>query len=895
MYKPINRIVRALLLAGALTVSSGPTGVAAPTTVSTGVSLPRLLTQFIPTLEQWVHDTLSDSTQTLVGHLRNDVPIESALPSARRAMRAGEPARARRLAEGALSGLKHDDPRYLRALDQAGYACWTAKDYAGAFKHLTTAERRAGTDALSPWRRAWIADAAFRLGDYDDAIRWAKSTQEVGDTYLPIHLANAASARAQAARTSAASPQVLGEFLTAHPEYPEARDAHVEFSLAWLRTGELTRAATAFDHAFQEYPWAPQAQRLKRALEQHPELREHLPTYSAEEQLERAKIWRNLRQWDTVERRLKTLLKQAVQDKDKDFAGRVRFELAMNAMEVGDYKLADQRFRELKRDGWAGIEAWEGLRYYGWNLARLHKHDEALKTLLLSAERQGGQEGLDARFEYLYDLGQYKEALQAHSKASRAEQVEAFRVVMMQYLAGDHRGALSAWQSMADRNTGHGRYQAQYWAGRSALKLGDVPTARKLWNGIVEKNPVDYYALLAASRIADLDAAKLHEAVDAGAAKLRRLPGRAHWRGAEDTKPADFSVARGEASNITAYASGLPTPQSLDELTETWGELFPDLHRADALVRIGADEDARHLYRRIVQEVRQLRASPRSPSAASPIALTGDRWAHMIDNRRGNEKRGWWGVELNTPAYPAPSTGKERRAEATRQREILNGGNALTDALIDIGRHLESHHVVRQLVLKERGLRGVPPTSGDRYDWFEAYPRPFPLTVLTHTRRANLNPYLLWATIIVESNMNPDAISHASAYGLTQVISKTGDRLAWELDDTTFGIHSLLDPHISIRYGAWYLGKLTAKFDHQESLALVGYNAGPHRVARWMDWRGHGLDADEFHEMVPFRGARNYQKQILRYMATYQVLYEDALSIYIGLDLLLDYDEAVNF
>lgn len=884
-----------MVLAGALSLSAAPSVRSAPAANQIGAPIPRLLSQIMPSLEQWVHDTLSDSAQPLSDRLRNDLPIEASLPAARRAMRSGEPARARYLAERAVVALDRNDPLYLHALDQAGYACWTAKDYRGAFKHLTQAERRADNDALSPWRRAWIADALFRLGAYEDAIKWADAARKSSDAYLPIFIANAASARAHAMRESNAAPKVLAKFLDEHPEYPEARDAHVELAHAWLRNGKLRRAAAAFDHAFQEYPWAPQARRLRRTLKQHPELERYLPKYSAEEQLERAKTWRNLRQWNTVEERLSTLQAQAIKDKNKDFLGRVRFERAMNAMEAGNYQLADKRFRKLKQSHWAGVEAWEGLRYYGWNLARLNKHDEALKVLLLSAERQGGQDGADARFEYLYDLGRYKEALKAHEHASRGEQVDAFRVVMMQYLAGDHRGALDAWQSMAKRSRTHRRYQAQYWAGRAALKLGDVPTARRLWNRIVETNPVDYYGLLAASRIADLDAANLTERVDPDAVRLRRLPGRAHWRGAEDTEPADFGVARADIGNITAYARGLPAPKALNELTETWGELFPDLHRADALVRIGADEDARHLYRRIVQEVRQLRESRRAPSGTSPISLNGYRWAHMIDNRRGDGKRGWWGVALDTPAYPAPDSTQARREEVERQREIRKQGEVLTDALIDIGRHLESHHVVRQLVLKERGLHGIPPTTGERHDWFEAYPRPFPLTVLTHTRRSNLNPYLLWATIIVESNMNPDAISHASAYGLTQVISKTGDRLAWELGDSTFGIHSLLDPHVSIRYGAWYLGKLTAKFDHQESLALVGYNAGPHRVARWMDWRGRGLDADEFHEMIPFRGARNYQKQILRYMATYQSLYEDALSLYIGLELLLDYGEEVNF
>src|SRR5699024_1013422 len=177
--------------------------------------------------------------------------------------------------------------------------------------------------------------------------------------------------------------------------------------------------------------------------------------------------------------------------------------------------------------------------------------------------------------------------------------------------------------------------------------------------------------------------------------------------------------------------------------------------RVYALSAVGADEDARQLYRRMVQEVRALRTSSRRPTSDRPVLLNEDLWAHRIDNRRGNAKRGWWGIALQTPAYTIPDEREEQRALAARQRAILDAGDTLIEALIDIGRHLEAHYVVRQLVLKERGLGGIPPLDGPRKDWFEAYPRPFPATVITHARRANLNPYLLWATIIVESAMNP--------------------------------------------------------------------------------------------------------------------------------------------
>ena len=125
--------------------------------------------------------------------------------------------------------------------------------------------------------------------------------------------------------------------------------------------------------------------------------------------------------------------------------------------------------------------------------------------------------------------------------------------------------------------------------------------------------------------------------------------------------------------------------------------------------------------------------------------------------------------------------------------------------------------------------------------------------------------------MIVESDMNPDTISRADAYGLLQVIPKTGDLVAAELGDEDFGVHQLLDPGQSLRFGTWYFAELLKKFRGQEIPAMVAYNAGPHQVQRWLQWRGTGMDMDEFLETVPFDGARRYPQKILRYMALMRV------------------------
>ena len=58
-----------------------------------------------------------------------------------------------------------------------------------------------------------------------------------------------------------------------------------------------------------------------------------------------------------------------------------------------------------------------------------------------------------------------------------------------------------------------------------------------------------------------------------------------------------------------------------------------------------------------------------------------------------------------------------------------------------------------------------------------------------------------------------------------------------------FRLSDLTNPDINIRYGAWYLGHLYAKYGN-ERLALAAYNAGQDNVDRWQ--REHvGIQFDE--------------------------------------------------
>ena len=84
-----------------------------------------------------------------------------------------------------------------------------------------------------------------------------------------------------------------------------------------------------------------------------------------------------------------------------------------------------------------------------------------------------------------------------------------------------------------------------------------------------------------------------------------------------------------------------------------------------------------------------------------------------------------------------------------------------------------------------------------------------------------------------------------------------------------------------MRMSAWYLRQLLDKFNGQLPLAITSYNAGPHRVEKWVQKKSH-LPLDEFIEEIPFTEARGYVKKVLKYYALYQKIYLGEHGIWAG-------------
>lgn len=114
-----------------------------------------------------------------------------------------------------------------------------------------------------------------------------------------------------------------------------------------------------------------------------------------------------------------------------------------------------------------------------------------------------------------------------------------------------------------------------------------------------------------------------------------------------------------------------------------------------------------------------------------------------------------------------------------------------------------------------------------------------------------------------ESSFAPDAVSHANAHGLMQLLPST----ARYVSKQKVSKRQLYKPATNIRLGTDYLEYLKKKNGGNEILATASYNAGYHRIKRWLPEQG--MPAELWIELIPFKETRNYVKNVMAYRQVY--------------------------
>jgi peptidoglycan lytic transglycosylase len=125
-----------------------------------------------------------------------------------------------------------------------------------------------------------------------------------------------------------------------------------------------------------------------------------------------------------------------------------------------------------------------------------------------------------------------------------------------------------------------------------------------------------------------------------------------------------------------------------------------------------------------------------------------------------------------------------------------------------------------------------------------------------------------------ESSFNAAAVSPSGALGLMQLLPGTARDVAGRLGVPFLQDKLTRDPAYNVQLGSQYLAEMLQRFGGSYELALAAYNAGPNRVARWLesigDPRNGKIDMVDWIEMIPFRETRNYVQRIMEGVAVYR-------------------------
>ena len=149
------------------------------------------------------------------------------------------------------------------------------------------------------------------------------------------------------------------------------------------------------------------------------------------------------------------------------------------------------------------------------------------------------------------------------------------------------------------------------------------------------------------------------------------------------------------------------------------------------------------------------------------------------------------------------------------------------------------------------------------------FPLKYSKQVKLNANQRDLDPAIVFGLIRRESAFDEKAQSPVGARGLMQIMPKTGRQIARDLKEKWRAKNSLFNPELNVKFGTFYYKQLLDRFNGHYVLAAAAYNAGPHRVKRWLP-EEQAVAADIWIETIPFKETRAYVAAVLTYALIYQ-------------------------
>jgi soluble lytic murein transglycosylase len=479
--------------------------------------------------------------------------------------------------------------------------------------------------------------------------------------------------------------------------------------------------------------------------------------------------------------------------------------------------------------------------------------------------------------------------------------------------ARDYRPARSEYESLTGQLTGLARDQARVRSGAADLLNGNTAAAYPYLRGLdLPESDADaerqYYLEECARRLTDDD-----EMMMAAVNRLARLYPQSPWRlkallGAANhylvtNRPADYlplyraiyegfpsDPAAANAHWKVAFQAYLDNASSAPDLLREHIRLYPAHAAAGAALYFlarGAEAQndpgsAAALYKRLAQifpnTYYAMLARQRLERPELQVGVPSTKTAEFL-------------AALALPqAKPVPTLATNTTvARIERSRLLRSAGlHDLADAELRFAARTDGQPALLAMEMASsadapaQGLRmmkslssdylNLPLTGAPEKYWQLLFPLPYREDLMANARAKDLDPYVVAGLIRQESEFDPQALSRANAYGLTQVRPGTGRQFARRAGVVNFTNRALFQPSINLKIGTTVLRSMLDQNSGSLEQTLAAYNAGPNRLAEWLTWRTYREPA-EFVESIPFTETREYVQAVLRNADIYRRLY----------------------
>lgn len=447
------------------------------------------------------------------------------------------------------------------------------------------------------------------------------------------------------------------------------------------------------------------------------------------------------------------------------------------------------------------------------------------------------------RAEALYNLKSWNNAIDEYNKLQPNDDIN-FKIAKSLYSLGRLERAISKFNTV---NTP----EALYWKGRSYEKIGRFKQARQTYQSVYERYPSSEFAPMGLYM-----AGKLEQ-------RNRRFTNAsnyyktviAEYPAYENTPDAAWNLGwiyykRGQYQNAYDIFSGYSYP--LDSFD---AQSFP-YWKAKSLEKLGHKADAYNIYE-------SLAFSDRFTYHSFLARIKIDHNAKVRSTKLNNP------AALKNPNY--------KKAVLLVDMGIYEYANNEVLALEERAKSNDQIIVVSQLYNRTGNiyksvnlLEKIDTPAALPYK----YPQPYSDEVFKYSNKYGHDVLLVYSLIREESRYNKNAVSRSNARGLMQLIRGTANDSAQEVGIHQYSFNKLFDPEINVELGSFYLRKVLDRYNGEIPLGLASYNAGPNRVAEWVNTIGYNK-FDEFIEKIPITETRNYVKRILRSYGAYNAIYRN--------------------